>query len=175
MSNCSTTPATPHSSFFRRPTYRAPSPPTWACYEQIPYDDYSDSGSEDDSCSEDDEEYPSRADSSDTDAADAKDAKTAGDNGDDIHNMDIDEVGDGNVPTADGTAPGLKKDVKGKQRAIEPDAEPELPKKPRERRKRRQPVYNLRPILTIHKSQGFVWNQVSPVSDDVPLHNGMLN
>jgi hypothetical protein len=29
----------------------------------------------------------------------------------------------------------------------------------RERRRARRPVYDPRPILTIHKSQGFVWNQ----------------
>ena len=52
-----TSPAYPE--FFRhRAIGRAPSPPTWACYEQIPYDDdYSDSGSEDNSCSEDEEDY----------------------------------------------------------------------------------------------------------------------
>ena len=52
----------PYSSYFRRRTIgRAASPPTWAWYEQIPYDDedYSDSRwqSEDDSCSEDGGNY----------------------------------------------------------------------------------------------------------------------
>ena len=43
----------------RRAFGRAPSPPTWACYEQIPYDDGcdSDTGSDRDSCSEDDEDF----------------------------------------------------------------------------------------------------------------------
>jgi hypothetical protein len=48
-----------------------------------------------------------------------------------------------------------QKDVKGKQRAVEP--EPESPR----RKKKRNSVYTLRPILTIQRSQGFVWNQVS--------------
>ena len=48
-----------YPEFFRRRTMgRAPSPPTWACYEQIPYaDDYSDSGSDVNSCSEDEDDY----------------------------------------------------------------------------------------------------------------------
>ena len=52
----------------------------------------------------------------------------------------------------------LKRDVKGKQRAIEPEFE--SPKR-QHRRKPREPTYALRPILTIQRSQGFVWNQVS--------------
>ena len=60
-----------------------------------------------------------------------------------------------------------KKDVKGKQRAVEP--EPESSKQQQQqqqqqrqqhRKKPRQPQYPLRPILTIQRSQGFVWNQV---------------
>ena len=52
------TDAYPDFAFRRRAYGRAPSPPTWACYEQIPYeDDYSDSASEDNSCSEDEEDY----------------------------------------------------------------------------------------------------------------------
>jgi hypothetical protein len=53
-----------------------------------------------------------------------------------------------------------KKDVKGKQRAIDPP-EPESPKKQQHHRQKkpRQSVYTLRPILTIQRSQGFVWNQ----------------
>jgi hypothetical protein len=51
---------------------------------------------------------------------------------------------------------------KGKQRAIDP--EPDSPPPPQNRRrhtqKNRQHVYTLRPILTIQRSQGFVWNQV---------------
>ena len=150
--------------FRRRPIGRAPSPPTWACYEQIPFDDdYSDSGSEDLSCSEDDEDYarvvhpPRGNDSDDSDAESApvperKQAVPA--HGGD---MEIDE-GD-EAMTADKIEAEYKKDVKGKQRAVEPVNEPESPKR-RQHKKRREPVYTLRPILTIQRSQGFVWNQV---------------
>ncbi|KAH6909323.1 hypothetical protein BKA70DRAFT_1278217 [Coprinopsis sp. MPI-PUGE-AT-0042] len=68
----------------------------------------------------------------------------------------------------------ITRDVKGKGKAVEPVVEVpttdggaaerrERREKERERRRkaksRREPVYSLRPILTIHKSQGFVWNQ----------------
>ena len=149
---------------FRRRAYgRAPSPPTWACYEQIPYeDDYSDSGSEDHSCSEDDEDYGRGArcngvgaggDGSDSDDGSSvrgehkPEPRADGD-------MEIDEGDD--ALAADKIA-DYKKDVKGKQRAVDP--EPDSPKR-HHPKKRRQPVYTLRPILTIQRSQGFVWNQV---------------
>lgn len=148
---------------FRRRAYgRAPSPPTWACYEQIPYeDDYSDSGSEDHSCSEDDEDYGRGArcngvgaggDGSDSDDGSSvrgehkPEPRADGD-------MEIDEGDD--ALAADKIA-DYKKDVKGKQRAVDP--EPDSPKR-HHPKKRRQPVYTLRPILTIQRSQGFVWNQ----------------
>jgi hypothetical protein len=161
-----------NNTYFRRPTYRAPSPPTWACYEQIPYGggDYSDSESESDSCSscassEDDSDVDyaaARLAVDPTHASDDADVQTATrDNGaDDVPNMDIDEVGDAEKHEEEGT----KKDVKGKQRAHDPSPEEvvESPKKRGHRRRRREPVATLRPILTIHKSQGFVWNQVRP-------------
>ncbi|KAG6897012.1 hypothetical protein C0992_004656 [Termitomyces sp. T32_za158] len=134
---------------------RAASPPTWACYEQIPYDDeYSDSGS--DSCSEDDEDYPGahRRDESFTDSEGKDpDVSRGGKTDDQAHdlNMDIEEEGD---DEARRKVIETQKDVKGKQRAL--DQEPE--KSPRHRKKR-SPVYALRPILTIQRSQGFVWNQ----------------
>ncbi|KAH9945405.1 uncharacterized protein BXZ73DRAFT_96395 [Epithele typhae] len=142
-----------YSDFFRRRTMgRAPSPPTWACYEQIPYaDDYSDSGSDVDSCSEDEEEYhhASAADAERPSPASAPAADRA--DGD----MEIDE---GDEPmSADRVAEAFKKDVKGKQRAVEHFDSP--PPKREHRKKPRQPVFTLRPILTIQKSQGFVWNQ----------------
>ncbi|CAL1716154.1 unnamed protein product [Somion occarium] len=123
--------------YFRRRTLgRAPSPPTWACYEQIPYDDgYSDSGSEDNSCSEDEEDY-GRCIPRDID-----------------RDMEIDE---GDEAAPEDKLAELKKDVKGKQRAIEP--EHDSPKR-QLHRKHRQPQIPLRPILTIQRSQGFVWNQ----------------
>ncbi|KAF8903713.1 hypothetical protein CPB84DRAFT_1773991 [Gymnopilus junonius] len=165
-----------NSYYFRRRTIgRAASPPTWACYEQIHHDD-SDSNSESDSCSEDDEDYPGGVGSTtaapharDSDSEDndselpshthtATDAQRAGANADSEHDidMDIDEEGDASA--------NKKKDVKGKQRAVEPEPLPEpTTTTPRRQRKKRPHVYTLRPILTIQRSQGFVWNQVRPI------------
>lgn len=156
----------PYSDYFRCRTIgrRAASPPTWACYEQIPYDDdddYSESGSE--SCSEDDEEYRSAA-AADNEHSDSQDDSeqrddNVGRSADDSNdlNMDIDEEGVGEKKSLES-----KQDVKGKQRAIEADSEqePEPPKR-HHRRKQRHNTFTLRPILTIQRSQGFVWNQVS--------------
>lgn len=141
------------SPYHSRRIGRAASPPTWACYEQIPYhDDYSDTSS--DSCSEDDDDYagaiPEDRYSSDTEDRD----HTSADRDDEL-NMDMDE--EGNVCSKNTS----EKDVKGKQRAIDRDSG--KPRKDRHRRKHRQPGGTLRPILTIQKSQGFVWNQVSTV------------
>ena len=145
--------------FRRRPIGRAPSPPTWACYEQIPYgDDYSDSASDNDSCSEDEDDYEhARSDPERPDpAGDARSPQIDGD-------MEIDE---GDEPmSADRVAEMKKKDVKGKQRAVEHF---ESPKREHRKKPRQQPVFTLRPILTIQKSQGFVWNQVSPRSSSSP-------
>ncbi|KAH9930058.1 uncharacterized protein B0H18DRAFT_1117122 [Fomitopsis serialis] len=153
MSNTTTASAYP---FVRRRIGRAPSPPTWACYEQIPYDDdYSDSGSEDNSCSEDDEDYGRIVHRS----SDVSDGDRHGVHEREEHagrpdgGMEIDESDEA---MSEQKIAELKKDVKGKQRAIDP--EPESPKR-QHRRKRRQPVFTLRPILTIQRSQGFVWNQ----------------
>ncbi|KIP07647.1 hypothetical protein PHLGIDRAFT_23951 [Phlebiopsis gigantea 11061_1 CR5-6] len=140
--------------FRRRPIGRAPSPPTWACYEQIPYDDdYSDSGSEDHSCS-DDEDYrrPVRDSDSEGDSP-VRSGERAQPEPRADGDMEIDERDE--ALAADKLAE-FKKDVKGKQRAIDP--EPESPKR-HHHKKRRQPVITLRPILTIQRSQGFVWNQ----------------
>lgn len=149
--------------YFRRRTIgRAASPPAWACYEQIPYDEDDCSDSASDSCSEDGEDYPrAPGPASDSEESDhhTVTANTA-ENSDGSHDMDIDmDMGE---EDADRGAAVVKtdaqKDVKGKQRAIDP--EPETTKR-RHRKKQRQPVYTLRPILTIQRSQGFVWNQVS--------------
>ncbi|KAJ7266550.1 hypothetical protein C8J57DRAFT_1182306 [Mycena rebaudengoi] len=145
------------SSFRRRTIGRAASPPTWACYEQIhDDDDCSDSGSDDESCSEDDEDYvrAAAAHASESDDDD-DDAGTPSRDDDDIaHDMEMDVDAEG----VDGAAVQTKvPDVKGKQRAVEP--EPEAVKQRRHRKKQRQQVYTLRPILTIQRSQGFVWNQ----------------
>ncbi|KIK02939.1 hypothetical protein K443DRAFT_677103 [Laccaria amethystina LaAM-08-1] len=152
-----------NSYYFRRRTMgRAASPPTWACYEQIRYDDedYSDSCS--DSCSEDEEDY-----SGATAAADSGVRQSRGDMSDDAEDVvvhptttqddsnDIDmDMGDGDEAKKHQKDQKQQKDVKGKQRAIEPE-----PESPRRQRKKRPHVYTLRPILTIQRSQGFVWNQ----------------
>ncbi|KAJ3548748.1 hypothetical protein NMY22_g1147 [Coprinellus aureogranulatus] len=114
-------------------------PPTWACYEQIRYEDEDYSDSDSDSCSEDDEDYvnvvsqhrsdgPTQGDSDSSDAS-ATGAGVDGGNGrtlgrpldaDDLE-MEM-EMGD-DMPRR-GEPP--QKDIKGKQRA---------------------------------RSQGFVWNQ----------------
>ncbi|KAF8628553.1 hypothetical protein AX15_003821 [Amanita polypyramis BW_CC] len=184
----------PSSYYFRRRTIgRAASPPTWACYEQIPYDDddYSDSCS-DDSCSEDDDEYPRSvapirdepvSPGTDTDDNNNKDNRDNDDDHED-HGDDRSSVhgqGNGVVAPGDADAGGAtmdmdedhaedpesgirhrslssgepQKDLKGKQKAADPDPEDGR----RNRKKHHRPVYTLRPILTIHKSQGFVWNQ----------------
>lgn len=174
MSNQLMTTTNPsYTNYFRRPRIsgRACSPPTFACYEQRfnPYDDdddYSDDGSEDNvSCSEDGEDYggpeaPRHDSDSDTEEGFDHPEESHIDNGvtQDVESMDIDE---GEDSAAARKAAAHKKDVKGKQRAIEPEPEPESPKRQHRQRKPRQPVYTLRPILTIQRSQGFVWNQVS--------------
>jgi len=138
--------ATTAPYFFRRRTIgRASSPPTWACYEQIPYD--GDDCSDSDSCSEDGEDYGQAAHDSDSESEQA--VNTSEKQDDMAHDMEIDEEG------GDGDADKIQKDVKGKQRAIEPEPE----KSQRRQRKKRSQVYTLRPILTIQRSQGFVWNQ----------------
>jgi len=142
--------ATAPYPFRRRTIGRASSPPTWACYEQIPYDD--DECSDSDSCSEDGEDYGQVAPESDSESEQA--VNTSEKQDDMAHDMEIDDEG-GNGD-ADKKVADFQKDVKGKQRAIEP--EPEKPQR-RHRKKQRQSVYTLRPILTIQRSQGFVWNQ----------------
>jgi len=157
-------------SYFRHRTIgRASSPPTFACYEQRgnPYeddeDDYSDDGSEDNvSCSEDGDDYGHNDhDESDSENEDhvvntLETEKQTVDHDDDI-DMEIDDEGDDEAAAKKVAA--YKRDVKGKQRAIEP--EPEIPKKQQQPRQKkpRERVYTLRPILTIQGSQGFVWNQ----------------
>lgn len=169
MSSLNVPGPSPYASFFRHRTLgRAPSPPTWACYEQIQYDDeYSDdstsdgdSHDEDDdvdededhdrdnSCSEDDEDYGHHPDSSSSSIQGLEPPPSS----------EEEKSGD--------LSDGAKKDVKGKGRAVDPEHEvgdsPPPPPKPRLRSKKRHSgrrARTLRPILTIHKSQGFVWNQ----------------
>jgi len=172
----------PASPFFRhRPLGRAPSPPTWACYEQIPARSDllgSSSDSDSDSCDAADEDSLSDADSSSSssdadDAAEAEaeveaaglmDVESDKDDDDAVHHRyhpDDDEAA-----TESGTGDPEKRD-KGKQRAedvLTPTGGKSVPvaaHPPRSRRPRgrRPPMNVLRPILTIQRSQGFVWNQ----------------
>lgn len=188
MSNKLMTPANPsYANYFRRRTIgRAASPPTFACYEQRgnPYDndddEYSDdegSDSEDhdheaESCSEDGEHYGTghgvlRHPGSASDASDTEDAPHPHiGSAADVESMELDDA------VAKKAAEVVaKKDVKGKQRAVDPEPEMESPspspKRAPRAKKARQPVYTLRPILTIQRSQGFVWNQVSYLLDAV--------
>ena len=80
------------------------------------------------------------------------------------------EIEEGDEPISAEKVAEMKKDVKGKQRAVEHYESP----KREHRKKQRQPVFTLRPILTIQKSQGFVWNQVSYYKLDVPCHCHVL-
>ncbi|KAF9483188.1 hypothetical protein BDN70DRAFT_904325 [Pholiota conissans] len=148
-----------NSYYFRRRTMgRAASPPTWACYEQI-HDDGDYSNSDSDSCSEDEDDYEDAASGrrrgsdseNDEQVAPAETSRPV----DDSHDIDMDMDEDGPDGQTKDIAADKAKDVKGKQRAVEP--EPETPR--RQRKPKRQHVYTLRPILTIQRSQGFVWNQ----------------
>lgn len=150
----------PYPVFRHRPIgrARAASPPTWACYEQIPYDN-----SDSESCSDsyDDSDDSEEAMSCDEEGrGNATNATPDAQDDGDAQNMDMDD-GDSSP----------SKDIKGKGRAVEPDPErvsreAEKERKREERRQkkkelRRQNAKALRPILTIQKSEGFVWNQVS--------------
>ena len=177
MSSLNVPGPSPYASFFRhRALGRAPSPPTWACYEQIQYDgEYSDDSasdgdsndededddddddgdeSNDHSCSEDDEEYGRHPDSSSSSIQGNEPPPSS------------EESEKTNEPSE-----GANKDVKGKGRAVDPEHEagdsPPPPPRSRLRSKKRHSgrrARTLRPILTIHKSQGFVWNQVGNFS-----------
>ncbi|KAI0342807.1 hypothetical protein BDW22DRAFT_1357332 [Trametopsis cervina] len=145
--------------FRRRPIGRAPSPPTWACYEQISYDDgYSDSDDAH-SCSEDDEDYAVVAQHRDSGESDGE-SPVRRDPPPPPPQEDGDmEIEDGDEAIAEDKIAQFRKDVKGKQRAVEPEPEMKSPPKRQSPKKHRQTSYPLRPILTIQKSQGFVWNQ----------------
>lgn len=179
------------TSTYRRRLGRAPSPPTWLWYEQIPYDDDSSCSDEDRSdcddyddhddrsCSEDDEDYAqvhghalgnpvapasesgSNSDSGESGAGGGMGVARRGQESGLNEKMDV-EAGDHHKGAAGGDV--VKKDLKGKQRAVDPEMDEAPRRRERERRRKREPVITLRPILTIQKSQGFVWNQVSTLS-----------
>ncbi|GJJ08218.1 hypothetical protein Clacol_002427 [Clathrus columnatus] len=212
--------------FFRRRTLgrgRAPSPPTWACYEQIPLE-FTDSEEGDDDEDEDDEEDEDDDIETDSDERSVsgveptfKSVKTRPDSPyamdmdidepehdnaqagvDELSGIDVDGnsrirlasddpntnsdpdtkhirggVDDGHCADECGcdVSETQKKQDKGKQRAVEVisptnDNEKSEEKSPKKGsgsrgRKRRERESNqvLRPILTIKKSEGFVWNQ----------------
>lgn len=176
--------STPATSTYRRRLGRAPSPPTWLWYEQIPYDDDSSCSDEDHSdcddyddqdnrtCSEDDEDYsrahgtggnpvaPPSESGSNTDSVNS--GAGVGTGAARCEEDGLNEKMDAEAKHHHKGAGGdmLKKDLKGKQRAVEPVVEETPRRRERERRRKREPVITLRPILTIQKSQGFVWNQV---------------
>ncbi|KAF7327278.1 hypothetical protein MKEN_00305300 [Mycena kentingensis (nom. inval.)] len=171
----------PNASPFRRRTIgRAASPPTWACYEQIRDYGYSDDDSEEDDDDEASADEGSRSDSaSGEDDDDAAEVEPAGDHvgaGVDegiVVDMEMDVDAPGNHPDAHSSppptpAPAVTAKAKGKQRAVDP--EPPTPKRHTRKGKReRERVYTLRPILSIQRSQGFVWNQdlfVPPYAKD---------
>jgi hypothetical protein len=156
-----------NSYYFRRRTMgRAASPPTWACYEQIHNEDdsdsdCSDSNSNSDSCSEEDEDFkndgaPRNHRQSINDSDDNEQQIAVARTDSEVQDIDMDMGVDTSHKKIDGSAAERPKDVKGKQRAVEPE-----PESPRRQKKKRNSVYTLRPILTIQRSQGFVWNQVS--------------
>jgi len=175
--------------YFRRRNFRAASPTIFACYEQVRYEDEDYSDSDSASCSEDDEDYvnavshsdePSHDDDSDGDGLGVGCAPTAsgakrensvmrdGASGtvdsDDLE-MEMEMGEDDGSPdrgSADTQAQQQQqqRDLKGKQRAVDPPEPQPRGSGHRQAKKRRQPTYTLRPILTIQRSQGFVWNQV---------------
>ena len=171
MSSLNVPGPSPYASFFRHRTLgRAPSPPTWACYEQIQYDDeYSDdsasdgdSNNDDDedgddndnTCSEDDEDYGHHPDSSSSSVQGHEPPQSPEES-----------------EKSNGSSESTKKDVKGKGRAVDPEHEegdspppPPRSRLPTKKRRSGRRARTLRPILTIHKSQGFVWNQVCDLS-----------
>ncbi len=165
---------------YRRRLGRCPSPPTWAWYEQIPFpeddSDNTDSCDDEDSCSEDDDSYERGDDAGDRPASPSESGSEGlhpSEGGADAHGP-ADQVVDSEMsekvqnegsgqPNA-GTDIEVKKDIKGKQRAVDPPPPPEgdeSPKRRERRKKHREPVLKFRPILTIQRSHGFVWNQVS--------------
>ncbi|KAJ7875459.1 hypothetical protein B0H13DRAFT_2253476 [Mycena leptocephala] len=131
---------TPYT-FRRRTIGRAASPPTWACYEQI-------HGDEDEDDHDEDDFSDSASDGSDDDedaggeSGDGEEHRPAGANVEDgvAHDMEMDVDAEAQQRVQTQTAAQA---AKGKQRAKQP----------------RSHVYTLRPILTIQRSQGFVWNQ----------------
>ncbi|KAJ7834119.1 hypothetical protein B0H14DRAFT_3110048 [Mycena olivaceomarginata] len=78
--------------------------------------------------------------------------------------MDVDAegtgAGAGDEPASSPSPPPPQAQTKGKQRAVDP-VPPSPKRRPHTKKQshQRERVYTLRPILTIQRSQGFVWNQ----------------
>ena len=98
-----TYPRAPSPYFFRRRTLgRAPSPPTWACYEQINSEYGGEfSCSDSDSCDDDDDEcaHDHKHDEEDDDdehscSEDGEDYAVVSHGATDVESMDVDEAGD---------------------------------------------------------------------------------
>jgi hypothetical protein len=159
----------PSSPFVRhRPLGRAPSPPTWACYEQIPArsDLIASSDSDSDSGDAADEDSLSDADSSSSDDAETEAAGLMDVESDKDEATTVEAEAEVEAETTShGSSGDPEKRDKGKQRAEDSlntisKSVPVSHPRTRRTRGRRPPVSMLRPILTIQRSQGFVWNQV---------------
>ncbi|KAF8151242.1 hypothetical protein K438DRAFT_1865139 [Mycena galopus ATCC 62051] len=156
---------TPYT-FRRRTIGRAASPPTWACYEQIHGDE--DFEDDEDSFSESGSEGEDEDGDGDSGAEEGGAEGGAEVGGADVEDgvahdmeMDVDAEGTGSPDEQPASPIPSQTQEKGKQRAVDPVPPP--PKRRTHSKKQKQPhrerVYTLRPILTIQRSQGFVWNQ----------------
>ncbi|KAK7055888.1 hypothetical protein R3P38DRAFT_2849463 [Favolaschia claudopus] len=164
-------------TFRRRTIGRAASPPTWACYEQI-HDDYDDD--DDDQEDDDDSLSESASDDGDEGVEHSEDGEPeaqqqqqgAGVDDGVAHDMEMDVDAEGHMDTDPTPAEGNDDEEapkvvptaqsKGKQRAVDPVPPPTPKRRQRGGKKpqgQRERMYTLRPILTIQRSQGFVWNQ----------------
>lgn len=155
---------------------RAGSPPTFACYEQIQYGD-DDGSDDDDSLSESGSESDPEQEQLSADAGNGSEDEDA----DTYHTATSDSTpvhDDEHIQSMDVDSPQPSPSKgKGKQRATSPTPLMDSPTSNRsvspnggvikscsraQRARQRSPRPQiLRPILTIQRSQGFVWNQVS--------------
>ncbi|KAF8514548.1 hypothetical protein BU17DRAFT_77032 [Hysterangium stoloniferum] len=141
--------------FFRRRTLgRAPSPPTWACYEQIPPQ-----------ASDSDEDEVQTA--SDSQSGSDSEGEGTGNGNDSIDNSNSNNNDDGNGSNNNNSGSSSRWQHETRPDSLCEDMEMDMdmgePESPGARRQRRrkhhEPPFVYRPILTIKKSEGFVWNQ----------------
>ncbi|KAJ6489111.1 hypothetical protein C8R45DRAFT_902013 [Mycena sanguinolenta] len=150
--------SSPYSNTFRRRTIgRAASPPTWACYEQIHGLGFDEDDDEDDSLSESESGSGSEDEHSHSEEEDGREGAGADGDDSDIADREVGGAADTDTAPPADAAPNAK----GKQRAVDspPPRRPHVKKARKQHREKRERVYTLRPILTIQRSQGFVWNQ----------------